>query len=52
MSITNGNIKEAVYAGASTLEEIQEATGASTVCGQCADDIEHLIDFFTAERDK
>ena len=31
--VTCGRIKEAVDAGASTLEEVQGATGAGTVCG-------------------
>lgn len=49
MNVTNGMIKDAVDAGASTLEEVQEATGAGTVCGTCLDNIQHLIDFFVAE---
>lgn len=52
MSVTNGMIKDAVEAGANTLEEVQEATGASTVCGACLEDVQHLIDFFVAERSK
>ena len=32
-SITNGAIKEAVDNGATTLEEVQDATGAGTACG-------------------
>lgn len=51
MNITNGQIKDAVDSGATTLEEIQEATGAGTVCGSCINDIEHLIEFFINERD-
>lgn len=51
MSVTNGDIKKAVYDGASTLEEVQEATGAGTVCGGCIDDVQRLVDFFTTERD-
>lgn len=50
--ITNGMIKDTIDASASTLEEVQEATGAETVCGACRDDIHHLVDFFVAERDK
>lgn len=48
-NVTNGMIKEAVEAGASTLEEVQEATGAGTVCGACVDNIQHLIDEFVKE---
>ena len=50
MNITNGMIKEAVDAGASTLEEVQEATGAGTICGACVEDVEHLIEQFLNER--
>ena len=51
LNITNGMIKDAVDDGASTMEEVQEATGAATLCGACADDVQHLIDYFTTERD-
>ena len=50
-NVTNGMIKSAVDAGASTLEEVQDATGAGTVGGACLDDIQHLIDQFVKERD-
>lgn len=52
LEITNGMIKDAVYSGANTLEEVQEKTGAGTVCGACLDDIERLVDFFKSEREK
>ncbi len=51
MNVTNGMIKEAVDAGATTLEEVQEATGAGTVCGACIEDVQHLVDQFVQERD-
>ena len=51
MSVTNGMIRDAVYSGASTLEEVQAATGASTVCGACMENVQRLVDFFVAERD-
>ncbi len=47
LNITNGMIKEAVENGAKTLEEVQELTGAGTVCGVCLDDIQNLIDEFS-----
>lgn len=50
MSVTNGMIKDAVDAGASTLEEVQEATGAGTVCGACEEDVRRLVEQFVAER--
>lgn len=49
-SITNGTIKEAVDNGATTLEEVQEATGAGTVCGACLDDVQRLVEQFVAEK--
>ena len=52
LGVTNRIIKEAVDAGASTLEEVQSATGAGTVCGACIDDVQHLVEFLVAERDK
>ncbi len=52
MSVTNGMIKDAVEAGATTLEEVQEATGAGTVCGACLDDVQRLVDHFVAESGK
>ncbi len=51
MSVTSGMIKEAVDSGASTLAEVQEATGASTVCGACLEDVERLVQYFVSERD-
>lgn len=49
--VTNGDIKNAVDNGASTLEEVQEATGAATACGACTDDVQRLVDYFATERD-
>ncbi len=51
MNVTSGMIKEAVDNGASTLEEVQEATGAGTVCGACLEDVERLIEHFISQRD-
>lgn len=50
LSVTNGMIKDAVDSGASTLEEVQKITGASTVCGACTEEVEHLIEQFVKER--
>ena len=52
MNITNGMIKEAVENGAKTLEDIQEKTGASTVCGACLEVVQRLVDYFVKERNK
>ncbi len=52
MNVTNGMIKAAIDAGAKTLEDVQEATGAGTVCGSCIENIRHLVDEFTAGQEK
>lgn len=52
MNVTTGRIKEAVDSGADTLEAVQEATGASTVCGACLGDVEQLVKYFVSQRDK
>ncbi len=49
LGVTAGAIKDAVDCGARTLEEVQEATGAGTVCGACLDDVRRLVDEFVAE---
>jgi len=51
-SVTNGMIKDAVDKGASTLEEVQEATSAGTVCGRCCDNIQNLIHVFTTGQEE
>lgn len=51
LNITNGMIKDAVDAGASTLEEVQEATSAGTICGACIEDVRHLVEQFVNERE-
>lgn len=51
MSVTSGMIKDAVDAGASTLEEVQDATGAGTVCGGCVEEVRLLVEQFVKERD-
>ncbi len=51
MGITNGMIKDAVDAGARTLEEVQTTTGAGTVCGACLQDVERLVASFVSESD-
>lgn len=42
-NITVGDIKTAIKEGATTLEAIEEATGAGTICGQCNEEIEELL---------
>lgn len=50
-NVTNGMVKEAVDAGANTLEEVQEKTGAGTVCGGCVENVQRLVEQFVRERD-
>lgn len=52
MSVTYGQIKEAVDSGASTVEEVQEATEAGTVCGACLEDLERLVEHFVKEKNQ
>jgi assimilatory nitrate reductase electron transfer subunit len=44
--VTVGDIKAAVEAGNTTIEAVQEATGASTHCGGCKEKVEELIEQF------
>ena len=50
--VTNGMIKDAVDAGANTLEEVQEATNAGNACGACLDQIKQAVSTFVVERNK
>lgn len=52
MNVTNGMIKDAVENGAATLEEVQEITGAGTVCGTCLENVQRLVEEFLAEKEK
>lgn len=50
MGVTIGMIKDAVDSGASSLEEVQDVTGAATACGACLDTVQELTDRFLAEK--
>lgn len=52
LGVTAGMIKDAIDNGATTLEEVQDATGAATACSVCTDDVQRLVDYFTTERDQ
>jgi NAD(P)H-nitrite reductase large subunit len=45
-SVTVGDIKAAVEAGNTTLEDVKKATGASTHCGGCEPTVAELIEQF------
>ena len=49
-NVTNGMIKDAVESGAETLEEVQEITGAGTICGACSEDVRRLVEQFVSEK--
>lgn len=42
--VTDKAIREAFENGARTVTDIQDETGAGTICGACLDEIEHLLD--------
>lgn len=44
MNVTAGAIKDAFKNGAHTVKDIQNATGAGTICGACLDEIKQLLD--------
>lgn len=41
--VTVKDIKDAINNGASSLEEVEEATQAGTLCGACIGDLENLV---------
>ena len=50
MGVTAGAIKEAFRNGAHSAADIQNATGAGTVCGACLGEIELLLNQLSAVR--
>ena len=44
MSVSGRDIKTAIEAGASSFQEVQDATGAGTVCGACNDVLESVVE--------
>ncbi|MFI6011958.1 bacterioferritin-associated ferredoxin [Streptomyces sp. NPDC051243] len=45
MAVTEAQLLEAVARGFHDLPALREATGANTGCGDCAEDIEELVEF-------
>lgn len=43
-NVTREEIVKAIEDGATTVEEVGEATGAGTVCGACINTIQEIID--------
>ena len=50
MGVTVGDIKKAIDDGATSVEEVQDATSAGTGCGGCLDKISELVSQFTSEK--
>ena len=44
MGVTAGEIQDAIEGGASTVEPVQEVTGAGTVCGGCLEEIQKMME--------
>ncbi|MDO4534487.1 MAG: (2Fe-2S)-binding protein [Clostridium perfringens] len=44
LGLTDDDIIKAVKDGAKTVDAIEEATGAGSVCGACKDEIQEIID--------
>jgi len=47
MNVTDEDIEHAVLDGARTFYEVQERTKAGTGCGQCQDEVDRLVEFYT-----
>ena len=44
LGLSEDDIKKAIKDGATTVDAIEEATGAGSVCGACKDEIQEIID--------
>ena len=49
MNVTDHEIEEAVLEGARTFYELQEKTKVSTVCGECKEDVERLLEYYKSK---
>lgn len=43
VGVTVADIREAIKKGASNFDEVQEATGVSSVCGECREYAENVV---------
>lgn len=46
MNVTDLEIEQAILDGARTFYELQERTKVSTVCGECRDEVQQLLEFY------
>ncbi len=51
-SITDRKIKEAIYDGASNMDDIKQGLGAATCCGKCSRSINEVIQETLSKRPK
>ena len=49
LGVTVEDIKDAIAGGCKSFAEVQEKTGAGTVCGACIDDVETLVNKLLSE---
>ena len=47
LNISEADIVKAINEGSTTLEAVQDVTGAGTACGACIGDIEEIIEKHT-----
>lgn len=50
--VTVGMIQDVIEAGANSLDEVQEATEAGTVCGSCIEELEHVVQTLLNEKNR
>ncbi len=44
MNVSVSDIKDAIDNGATNIEEVKEATSASTACGVCTSNLKEVVD--------
>lgn len=42
--VTDGQVKEAIHSGATSIDDVGDACGAGTGCGACHEQIQDMID--------
>lgn len=50
MNVTVGDLYEAIQNGATTFEEVQEATEVSTICGACEEEARGIVEQLLEEK--
>ena len=52
MSVSVKDIRQAIDEGARTVQEVQDKTGAGTVCGVCNEDLEQCVNIVRNNRNE